>query len=434
MKANKIYDVIGIGIGPFNLGLAALATGLPELNCLFIDQKPSFDWHPGLMIPGTRMQVPYYADLVTLADPQSLFSYPCFLKATERTYRLGVGEQLFPLRREYNQYCQWVARQLPSLKFGWQCQRLDYDETQQCYVASAYNSDEQTLHTFHAKHLAIGIGTAPYIPACASNVQHRLLLHSADYLHKKEALLQAASITIIGSGQSAAEIFYDLLPYAPRMQQLSWFTRSGFWPMDYSKFALEMACPEYIDYFYHLPPETKRILLHRQDLLYKGINKELISAIYTQLYEQEIEYGQVNTTLMSGCELSSVQLTGDKQITLALRHLPAGKRFTHHTETLILATGYQYPAPAFLWPIASHIRWARDGGYQVNRNFTIDHRQRIFVQNAELHTHGFNSADLGMGPYRNAMILNTVLGREHFKIERGRPFQRFEPSVVVQPF
>ncbi|MGX9893546.1 SidA/IucD/PvdA family monooxygenase [Francisella orientalis] len=34
----KIYDIIGIGIGPFNLGLAALLNDKP-INCLFFDKK-----------------------------------------------------------------------------------------------------------------------------------------------------------------------------------------------------------------------------------------------------------------------------------------------------------------------------------------------------------------------------------------------------------
>jgi hypothetical protein len=39
------------------------------------------------------------------------------------------------------------------------------------------------------------------------------------------------------------------------------------------------------------------------------------------------------------------------------------------------------------------------------------------------HTHGFNAPDLGMGPYRNAIILNTILGYEYFPLEKDVPFQ-----------
>ncbi len=35
----NMYDVIGAGIGPFNLGLAALLEDIPETSALFFDKK-----------------------------------------------------------------------------------------------------------------------------------------------------------------------------------------------------------------------------------------------------------------------------------------------------------------------------------------------------------------------------------------------------------
>jgi lysine N6-hydroxylase len=123
------YDIIGIGIGPFNLGLAALAADLPELTTIFFDEQPRFNWHPGLLLPTARMQVPYYADLVTLVQPQSRFSYFAFLHAQRRLFRFGIHENPFPLRREYNAYCQWVATHLHGCSFGLRCMDIVYDES-----------------------------------------------------------------------------------------------------------------------------------------------------------------------------------------------------------------------------------------------------------------------------------------------------------------
>ncbi len=36
---DKVYDLLGIGVGPFNLGLAALCHDIAHINCLFIEQK-----------------------------------------------------------------------------------------------------------------------------------------------------------------------------------------------------------------------------------------------------------------------------------------------------------------------------------------------------------------------------------------------------------
>lgn len=115
---NETYDIIGIGIGPFNLGLAALTNNIDGLSCLFIDKNESFNWHPGLLLDNTRLQVPFYADLVTLADPCNGFSYMSYLKAKKRTFRFAIHENYFVTRKEYNDYCMWVAAKLPNLHFN----------------------------------------------------------------------------------------------------------------------------------------------------------------------------------------------------------------------------------------------------------------------------------------------------------------------------
>ena len=87
MKKNKTYDVIGIGLGPFNLGLAALMDDIDEFEALFFEQQKTFDWHPGMLIEGTDMQVPFIADLVTFANPKSRYTFLNYLHETGRLYK-----------------------------------------------------------------------------------------------------------------------------------------------------------------------------------------------------------------------------------------------------------------------------------------------------------------------------------------------------------
>lgn len=42
---HRIYDILGVGIGPFGLGLAALAEPLDDVDAVFVDQRPEFRWH-----------------------------------------------------------------------------------------------------------------------------------------------------------------------------------------------------------------------------------------------------------------------------------------------------------------------------------------------------------------------------------------------------
>ncbi|WP_457811444.1 SidA/IucD/PvdA family monooxygenase [Sinorhizobium meliloti] len=70
------FDLAGIGIGPFNLGLAALLSSHENLSNVFLERKPAFRWHEGLILPGTTLQVPFMADLVTMADPTHRLMLP----------------------------------------------------------------------------------------------------------------------------------------------------------------------------------------------------------------------------------------------------------------------------------------------------------------------------------------------------------------------
>ena len=58
-ESNEMFDLIGVGLGPFNLGLAALLDPVTEVKAVFFEQKPHFDWHPGLLMEGTTLQVPF---------------------------------------------------------------------------------------------------------------------------------------------------------------------------------------------------------------------------------------------------------------------------------------------------------------------------------------------------------------------------------------
>lgn len=55
----KIADIIGIGIGPFNLGLAALLLEHRTIQAKFLERKHEFQWHKGLLLSGATLQVPF---------------------------------------------------------------------------------------------------------------------------------------------------------------------------------------------------------------------------------------------------------------------------------------------------------------------------------------------------------------------------------------
>ena len=417
----KIYDIAGIGIGPFNLGLAALAHPIDGLECIFFDKNPAFSWHPGMMLGFAKLQVPFYADLVTGAEPASPFSFLSYMKQTGKLFQFAILEDNYITRRQYLDYCCWVAGRLDNLCFGHTVVSVGYNNLLGVYELKTTTSDGPA-QTFFSKNIVLGVGSVPYIPDVTTEKAGPNFLHSSRYMQNRETLLKKESITIIGSGQSAAEIFFDLLQQTgSAVTRLDWATRADrLFPMDTSKFSLEMASPDYIDYFHNLSSSQRKHKLRRQDMLYKGINQELLKEIYELLYHND----KKEVAIRTNSELK--YLVGNNfGYDIGFRQTEQQRDFALRSDAVILATGYHRPQPDFIHGIKHLIQW-EDGDYAVNRNYSIDGaRQEIFVQNADLHSHGFNAPDLGMGTYRNAIILNTILGRDHFMVEKKIAFQIF---------
>lgn len=420
-EASRVHDLVGIGLGPFNLGLACLTEPIAELDAVFLESKPDFEWHAGMFLDGAHLQTPFLSDLVTLADPTSPYSFLNYLKEKGRLYSFYIRENFYPLRVEYDDYCRWAAGKLSSVRFGTTVTEVSYEDD--VHVVRTSTGD-----TYRARHLVLGTGTVPYVPEPCRDLAGDLL-HSSRYMDRKAELQRKESITVVGSGQSAAEIYYELLSGIDvHGYQLNWVTRSPrFFPLEYTKLTLEMTSPDYIDYFRALPEETRYRLEEQQKGLFKGIDSGLVDAIFDLLYQKNVESGDrpVPTRLLTNSSLDSARHDG-RAYTLGFRQEEQGKDFEIRTEGLVLATGYHYAPPAFLAPLRERLRFDGHGRFDVARNYAIDVTGRgVFLQNGGVHTHSVTSPDLGMGPYRNACIIRELLGTEYYPVEKSVTFQEF---------
>ncbi|MDW9379261.1 lysine N(6)-hydroxylase/L-ornithine N(5)-oxygenase family protein [Chryseobacterium sp. JV558] len=426
MTNEAVYNVIGIGIGPFNLGLAALSNPIPELKTLFLDQRDGFDWHPGLMIDHVTLQTPFLCDCVSMADPTNPLSLLNYLKETGRLYKFFIRESFFIPRKEYNRYCQWVIEQLPQCRFSTQVVDITYEEG--LYHVTTVHTKTKETTVFKTERLILGTGTQPYIPAFIPKDDSRVI-HTSSYLYRKEELLsQGKKIAIIGSGQSSAEVFYDLLQNRNEETQLGWYSRPDrFFPMEYSKLTLELTSPDYVEYFYNRSESARKTILSKQQAQFKGINYDLINDIYDFIYDLNIDNADPNLTIIPNSQLNKVDNSNPDFINLEFTQLEQEVPYDQEADYLILGTGYRYHEPGFLKNIQSRIKRDSSGLFDVNRNYSIDHNGgEIYVLHAEVHTHSYISTDLGMAAYRNSYIINDILGREHYKIEKKIAFQDFD--------
>ncbi|OYD06492.1 lysine 6-monooxygenase [Paludifilum halophilum] len=432
-----MLDLLGVGIGPFNLGLAAMLTKTPEVEALFLEQKPRFAWHPGLLIEGTTLQVPFFADVVTMADPTSPYSFLNYLKEHNRLYHFYFLERFHIPRREYNHYCEWVANRLDNCRFGQKVVDVQWvaEDPESHYRVEAIDPNTGETQVYRTRHLALGVGSVPHIHERFSGLPPEDVFHSARFLDRLERCRKARSITVIGSGQSAAEVFYTLLQeQEDHGYQLDWFTRSaGFFPMEYSKLGLEHFSPDYTRHFHSLPQEKRDEKLRNQDLLYKGISAGTIADIYDLIYERTVGARELPVRLLSHTELREIRPTTNAEGTSTYRlhclHRDTGEAFDHESDVVILATGYRHPIPSFVTGLHSLIRWDEAGRYVVGPDYRLALTQEagndIFIQNGELHTHGVGAPDLGLGAHRNSVIINTLTGREVYPVSDRNVFQQF---------
>jgi lysine N6-hydroxylase len=423
----RVLDYLGIGIGPFNLGLAALLAPVKDLNGIFVDSRAEFNWHPGLMLAGTRLQTPFMADLVTMADPTSAYSFLNYAKQNGHLYSFCIRENLFLLREEYNAYCQWVVKQLTNLTFATSVQQIHFDQEHKIFRVLVQNEKSKSRTIYRTKKIILGTGTSPVIPDAFSSVAS-IACHSGEYKYQRENILRKKKILLIGGGQSAAEIFCDLLQQRPEHGfQLHWITRSPeFFPLEYNKLTLEYSTPDYLRYFLSLTPATRKSRLQQQAHLYKGINRDLLDSIFDLLYEQSLKE-RIPVKLHANAELLSANMHASN--TWADFHFvqhEQNKSFCLQADAVIFATGYGYKTPAFLTPIKSLIRWDEKSIPKPEANYSVDlSGNSIFAQNIGLETHGFVTPDLSMAAYRNSIIANQLAGRVVYKTETRTAFQDF---------
>lgn len=442
MVATETYDVVGVGIGPFNLALAALADPVPDLRCLFLDAKPEFSWHPGMLLAGTTLQVPFLADLVTLADPTSRWSFLNYLRKHDRLFPFYFSERFHVPRREYDHYCRWVSAELDNCQFGARvvAVRRSGDFFEVTYQTSA---GEQTVVT---RNLVLGVGTEPVLPDPLAKLESGRVVHSAGYLGRRDSILELSDVTVIGAGQSGAEVFLDVLRDAPEHgRRVRWITQTPFAPMEYSKLGLEHFTPAYTEFFRQLSAGVRDATVAAQWQLYKAISEETIAEIFDLLYEQSVG-GQWPAAVLLPQVAVTAAVEDTTGLLLSCRHEAQDTEFSVRTDAVVAATGYAARQPELLAPISDEIAWDERGRYQIDANYRVSFVDAsaagLYVQNAELHTHGVGAPDLGLGAHRAAVILNAVTGRTAYRLPTRTSFTTFgapapepdseEPRVAVR--
>ncbi|MFD5146108.1 lysine N(6)-hydroxylase/L-ornithine N(5)-oxygenase family protein [Streptomyces sp. NPDC058401] len=406
-------DLLGIGLGPANLSLAALAESAGSLRTSFLESKPEFRWHSGIMLPSAQLQVSYLKDLVTLVDPTSRFSFLNYLAHNGRIFRSLVANGTSCSRQEFEDYYRWAAGQLSSVRWNSEVREVSV-RGDSFEVATADGTVTRT------RNLVLGSGRKPSVPSFAQPLVGRSILHGSDILRANPET-KGKKVLVVGAGQSGAEIVNYLLTDGGLPSSLTWISsRVGFLPIDDSPFTNEWFAPPYVDYFQGLTGDRRAELLSHQRLASDGISESLLRSIYRRLYDLDLARSGLRHQLLTSRRMVDLAPDGDRY-TSTLHDADGNRLERCDADVVIFCTGYSSAAPAYLEPLRQRLL-NRQGEFEVQGDYSLSWDGppglRVYVQNAAEATHGIADPNLSLASWRSARILNSVLGEDLYRLDR----------------
>lgn len=447
----NVWDLVGVGFGPSNLALAAAieeeldALRGGPLSHLFLERKADFAWHPGMLLPGARIQLTFLKDLVTLRNPRSRFTFLCYLQDRGRLDKFVNLRNFFPTRAEFNDYYRWAADQLRSrVRYGRDVLSITavppFDGTAvellRIRVRSLASGEEMEVF---ARNLVLATGGSPARPPGLRDVSSSRLFHYEDFLPRIESEFPdhdgAHRFVVVGSGQTAAELFHYLLTTYPRARITAALRRFAYKPADDSHFVNEIFFPQMIDFVYDLP-ETKRKALFEShaDTNYSAVDLDLIQEIYELLYEESVRR-EGRAEIRPFLELVSAQERRDS-VRLQFRDLSRDRPVSMEADAAILATGVARPRKhPLLRDLAPFLVADGADGYRVSRNYEVetepDFLPRIYLQGYCESTHGISDTLLSALPARAMEIVESLVGeRDGAGATGGKEGRDEERSVL----
>jgi lysine N6-hydroxylase len=411
------FDLLGIGVGPANLSLAALADAVPEIRARFLDVRPEFRWHPGLMLPDSQLTVTFFRDLVTLVDPTNKFSFINFLVQEGRAFRFLEANGLTPSRLEFEQYYRWAAEQIPSIHWG---KRVESVALADDGFRVAYGEGESAS----TRNLVIGSGSEPRLPTFAKPFAGDRVLHSSD-MTITGPRWKDRRVLVVGAGQSGAEVINHLLSDSQSLPAtLTWTShRIGFQPLDDSPFTNEWFSSAFVGYFNGLPAARRATILREQrNAGGDGITDSLMTSIYRRLYHLDhvVKSGLRHRLLPGRRAVDLHQDAVDVVVDLHDENHDTVERVP--ADLVIFCTGYRSCIPEYLKPIRDQLP-VEDEVLQVRTDYSlgidVPGNGRIFVQGFAENSHGLNDTLLSLAAWRSAGIVNSIAGRQVYRVDAG---------------
>ena len=415
----KSYDLVGIGVGPANLSLAALLLRIKDAKTCFFESKPQFSWHPHMLFEFSRINVGYHKDLVSLVDPTNPYSFMNYLIQHNKQYEFFNASFDRVLRLEFENYYRWVANSLRNIFFSQPVINLNYKATSDCFIITTSQA------VYKSKRVVLGTGIRPKFPAWFnSDLQGERVFHSYDYLAKKRSF-RNQKVMIVGGGQSAGEVLAMMLESEDQLpEKIYWVTSKGY-PvvLDENPFANEIYTPAFSRFFYTLDARKRLQLNQALKDTSDGIHSALLERIYQRLFylsaTKRLPLELFFLPLSELCGLSTIHSTSAGPCYQA-KLKGCIEKTVDHLDSVVFCTGHEYCAPTLL----TDLQYYYGDTLHINRDFSIqsvlpNSDSKLFLNNGAKAFYGPADPNLSLLAWRSAVIINAAFEDKIYHLPGG---------------
>jgi L-ornithine N5-oxygenase len=421
----SVIDLVVVGFGPASLALAIMLDSYltkNNLRVLFLEKQSEFAWHPNLLIEGTYVQNHFLKDLVTQVNPTSQFTFINYLHEKGRLWKFINLNLTYISRHEFSDYMKWAATHFAQwVKYSCIVQTINpvpsSDQTvHKMQVEYQHNGSKKEIY---ARNVVYAMGQEPHIPDIFREVFGKRVFHALDFnLRFKEICKNAPNqrLVIVGNGQSAAQIFNFLLDQYPGGQVTNIMRSFGYKPADDSPYMNEVFNPEFVDYFYSLPPDKRdQTLVNLRPTNNGVVQGELIAETYNKLYQRTV-INQPGFNIRGYTSVTRAKLMSNG-VCLTVEEVNTGVVEQIECDYVILSTGcrYQDMLNKSLSPIKEYLLKDDLGGVQITRDYQIvtDFRMKagLYALGYAENSHGLTETLLSLLPVRAKNLLDSLVAR-----------------------
>jgi L-ornithine N5-monooxygenase len=415
------FDVVGVGVGPANLALVtamldAREAGARGPRAIFLERAPAFAWHPGALLPGSRVQVPFLKDLATLRNPRSRYSFLNYLFEAGRLEEFVNLRELFPERDEFGAYMQWVAAQAGSLiryaspvvelrPVAGIDGRLDR-------IAAVVQAADGSTRTYTGRAVVIAVGRRPAWPAGVGRDEAHRIVHTSSLLAHAESddwkRDVAPRVLVVGSGQSAIEAACFVLTRWPRAHVELCHRSVALKAMDDNPFVNQSFFGQSVPAFHAMTDAARGRAIDGVSHANFGVaERQLLDELYRRHYAG-VRTGAPRVTFLSGHELVRGETDG-VVVNVVARCVLSGRAVERTVDRVVLGTGYEDEIPALVETLDPWLqrdgagRLLADADYRLKTVETMT--AAVFLQGTGQQQYGPGEPTLSIRAVRAGVLL-----------------------------